>query len=117
MDLTIVRSEWYRGKGSYKSRLRNAEGKQCCLGFFAKACGFTDAQIRLISTLGSLLNYRHNPNYLDAVPYAKEVFAQMIRDETSFIACNDDEVITDAAREAKLAEHFKARGVNVTFVD
>lgn len=43
MKLIIDRSKWLRGTGD--GTLLDHEGKMCCLGFFARACGYNDDQI------------------------------------------------------------------------
>lgn len=46
--LSIIRSKWLRGETH--SRLLREDGKMCCLGFLARACGATEGQIREKST-------------------------------------------------------------------
>lgn len=45
--LVIKGSEWLRGEGGAPSRLlRLRDGKKCCLGILALACGFVEEEIR-----------------------------------------------------------------------
>lgn len=48
--LVINRPQWLRGQGSYQSRLLDWDGRMCCLGFDALACGLTNDDIRGISS-------------------------------------------------------------------
>lgn len=44
--LVIVRRRWWRGQGGDTSALRReSDGKQCCLGFYARACGIRGVDI------------------------------------------------------------------------
>src|ERR1700728_1509858 len=43
---TVVRKDWYRGKGNEKSCLVNNANRLCCLGFYAEACGLDRQTIR-----------------------------------------------------------------------
>ena len=47
MKLVIDESKWLRGEGHEHSRLlREKDGKMCCLGFLALACGFSEKEIK-----------------------------------------------------------------------
>lgn len=41
----INRKKWYRGKDSGSMLRRPDDGKKCCLGFYANACGVPSQQI------------------------------------------------------------------------
>jgi hypothetical protein len=42
LEVRISRKRWLRSCGQYSdSALRLENGKQCCLGFLARACGYT----------------------------------------------------------------------------
>ena len=46
MKLVIDRATWLRGEGHEQSYLlRECDGKMCCLGFFALACGLHPERI------------------------------------------------------------------------
>lgn len=45
-SFTVDRRRWIRGTPSNTYLLRGSDGMRCCMGFFARACGFTDKQIR-----------------------------------------------------------------------
>jgi hypothetical protein len=45
MKLTIDRKKWLRGTGD-SFLLSPRDGKMCCLGFYALACGLTENDIR-----------------------------------------------------------------------
>src|SRR5271168_758361 len=67
---TVVRKDWYRGKGSDKSCLANTADRLCCLGFYAEACGLDRKTIRNLSspsdavdaTKGESVDTIHNEN-------------------------------------------------------
>lgn len=124
--LTIVRSQWYRGHrfGSYL--LRAADGKMCCLGFDAIACGLDKEMIEQIGNPYEVVVDWHDalpPEYLSSTRFdrvdnynGETTQAQIINEA---IQINDDEHISDEEREAKLIPLLKRIGGydDVVFVD
>lgn len=50
--LTIDRAAWLRGEGGILSfLLRPSDGKMCCLGFYAEACGMADKDLNGVKIL------------------------------------------------------------------
>ena len=102
--VTIKRPLWYRGLNGQNSKLRRAcDGKMCCLGFVALYFGFSEEDITghcYPITVPGLLD--------DA-----EVWASVMA------AINDDPLIDNATREARLIQNCKAKDspVMMVFVD
>lgn len=81
------------------------QGKMCCLGFYAKACGLTDKQISGLTNYASLSKMAQRK-----IPIA------MREDEFRFINVNDGTSPHGKRREAKLIKLFAERGIKVKFV-
>ena len=110
-ELVIDRKVWLRGEGGEKSLLlRPEDGKMCCLGIYLKQCGMPD----------SLLRGRANPTQLTTAPTWLRAAGQFGGfTETAecrfLILQNDDERISEPAREQRIAEGFAKAGVSVRF--
>lgn len=114
MRFTVERNKWFRGKGSYESKLLNNDGYMCCLGFFSLACGLKEADIvnktcpsdlpeELV--LSTDLNKLVEPNMYNNSHCLK------------LMITNDLETFdNEDMREAELAIHFAEIGVEVEFV-
>lgn len=111
IKVIIDRATWLRGEGPYKSSLlRAADGKMCCLGFAALACGIDKSYI---------IDYDAPCRFMGKWP--TEVFKLM---EFSFLAAtvhrlmstNDSVDIDDDAREAELIALAPAAGFEFEFV-
>ena len=110
LEVVIDRKLWYRGKGAGGSRLLTEEGKMCCLGFDALACGLKAEDILYITSPGStgydvpgLVNvdtYHHDNS---------KVCGEMMM-------TNDNEVIADGEREKLLTEMAATIGRKFVFV-
>lgn len=107
LHVTVYRDSWLRGEGEDSSYLlRISDGMMCCLGFACFAAGHTRKQIlgkatpREMERYGRCLlpNYR-NPAMNDAM---------MI---------NDDDLLADEQREARLIETLAHIGIELTFID
>lgn len=125
-ELTIDRNLWYRGCRSDASRLeRSFDGKRCCIGFYALACGIPREQIleRTYLSACAVASTRppHEAQWLDAGDHeAVDPWFRNITDTVGFelAAINDDPLLTERVRESKIAELFLLRGnVRVTFVN
>lgn len=99
--LRINRKRWWRGQGSDDSRLRKRkDGKQCCIGFYARACGLKITDIEGCATLAALDSdelraheSKHNKTFSD------------------LYEVNDDAELTAKDRESKIRQLFKDLGV------
>ena len=119
MKFQIKRSEWLRGEGSENSYLlRSKDGKKCCVGFFANACGLNDD---VIKNYGDLCNmYLSNSNIclnenlhklIDVVLMVNSDIADNI------YQTNDNKRFCDAEREEILVKLFKQIDCEAEFVD
>lgn len=142
LDVTVVRSQWYRGKGSSRSRLligegHKDEGKMCCLGFAALAAKLTREEIegrpcpshvlnariaQIPEPLSIISGLRPEPlpePLMKLVRYPGDVDERYIDSDlcNKLTSPNDDPSIADDVREAQLIEAGAAVGINFTFVD
>jgi hypothetical protein len=117
MKLVIDRSKWLRGEGSDDSYLlRNEDGKLCCLGFYAQACGLETEAITNVATPAQV------PKYANIWGDG----ACWLFDESNVSStCNDLMMINDEKlpffdsekeREEQVAAIFAKHGVQVEFV-
>ena len=123
--LVIDRRKWARGILGGPSALRNNSGNMCCLGFDAKACGFGPKSLKdagtpeYILSGGSTLTAK---TIVKRIPHLVEITGcdEQISD-ISFtikaIEINDDDDITEAARENKLAELFGEQDIVLEFIN
>lgn len=128
MKLTIDRARWQRGDPD-KGELLTDNGKMCCLGFLACACGFKEEDIQNQGTPSQVVNDTGEPKLArkhkrvwstmtDEVP---EGTVDVNGDKTEnveeiFVAINDSEKISARRREALLTKEFAKIGVEVEFV-
>lgn len=111
MKLTIDRFRWLRGEGAAGSRLlRTEDGKMCCLGFHALACGATETDICDVPTPSARKNLLK-----EAAPWLYSI-TRLSFDASELIRINDTDSLTDAQREGLLTEIFARNGVEVEFV-
>jgi hypothetical protein len=121
VKLTIDRARWGRGVG--EGRLLS-DGKMCCLGFLAKACGLSDTAIEDLGNPSDV--YCEEPTKHKqvwnsmGVPFKKprklKELGEAMALETVFVLINDDENLTEKRRERLLTKEFAKIGVNVEFV-
>ena len=116
-EFTVSRKNWLRGDED-NSMLRDRSGKMCCMGFYAKACGYTDDEIRNEGDLGALA--------LEADDSLHGIKDQLLKFHKSILtgengqgvyAINDSDNINDATRESLLKARLAKHGVTVHFVD
>ena len=130
---TVVRKDWYRGKGTDKSCLANSANKLCCLGFYAEACGLDRKTIRNLpspeeavrATKGKHVNtiYDKSVTRESGVVWETELTACYYRsdDDCNTSLCsdlmniNDDQELKEEEREKQLKEKFKEIGIKVIF--
>lgn len=107
-EVEIKRSRWLRapkgGGDDYPGgRLRDGAGKQCCLGFLARACGVKAAELK-----GAYF------------PFALSSWLPSWMDKETQWACaevNDDDRLSDSTKERKIKTLFKQAGYKAVFVD
>lgn len=114
--LTIDRSRWSRGDLNGVSRMRNSRGSMCCLGFLARACGYSDTEItglpdpRAVVRNTSLNLFPVGMVLVDPDPVNSAAVSAMIED-------NDSVTLTEDKRETRIQQKMAEFGVAVTFVD
>lgn len=124
LDVTVKRSEWYRGRGDMNSRLYVAnEQKRCCLGFAGLAVGWTDEQMDGMPFPATMLGNEDRPSRVSLIPEALKPLVDGGRSPynsdicTSIGRTNDATAITDDVREAQLITLGIEAGINFTFID
>ena len=110
---TVKRSEWFRGKGSVESKLLREDGKRCCIGFVGQQCGFTDEQLRNVSSVSWTL-FNADVRKEQWPSWMSERYGGDIQ---AAYGTNDDEKLTDEERETKLKEIFARNSDEIVFVD
>ena len=111
--LIIDRGIWLRGEGSHNSYLiRSTDGKQCCLGFYARSC-----KVPLKNLLGT-----GSPQQTDSLDWegGSWVFSPggsfNSLEVSALMKINDDEEMLADEREEKIAEIFARHDVEVEFI-
>lgn len=101
-EFTVERSKWLRGEGHQESALlRESDGKMCCMGFYALACG---AKSEEIVNCGAFYNLTGQLRTFEDV--GGRVYE-----------INDNPCIPEKDREALIIHKLGAVGIKVTFVD
>jgi hypothetical protein len=109
-EFTIDRSKWGRGCGD-GILLSPDDGKMCCLGFYALACGVSPSSI----------NNQGFPSDVAALPGEMDWLFRAFSDESvtpaeeQIASTNDKENLLAKDREKKIREHFATRGIKVKF--
>lgn len=116
MEFTVKRSTWIRGQGVHGSLLLRDDGKQCCLGFLASACGIEDTLMLGIS-VPEVLPESSIHKFVSS--YFQDLDHSVSRSHVGdlILQTNDAEKINDEIREKELTMLFKALGVTIKFVD
>lgn len=130
-ELIIRRSEWLEPhlvepNESFVSLLK-FEDRYCCLGIYAKACGFKDEYLHMC-TPGGLLHVMRGRNLYDKLnDDQKEYFSRLVNDSVDafvnasvtrkMIQINDDFTLSLSEKELKLTELFAEIGIKLSFVD
>lgn len=126
---TVVRKDWYRGKGGDHSCLANNSNRMCCLGFYAEACGLDRQTIRNLPSPEEAVKATKNEitNTIHGKPVSRKSDVvwdtQLIRKDTGnntalcndLMHINDDEELDEKLRESRLKAKFADLGVKVTF--
>ncbi len=109
----IDRATWLHGEGGYKSTLLRGDGKMCCLGFLALACGVPEEQAKRTRTLlGLIPEVRSFLPSLFAHPQMEGRHMYLTND---LMNANDVMGLPDDVREERIADKFKEAGIKVTF--
>ncbi len=111
-ELVIDRSKWKRGSPSnHDTYLLDDDGKMCCLGFYALACGVDEESIR----------NKTEPEFLEfeipGLSYDNEETGYIHNTEfaCSAIPINDTIAMDEDQREEALINLFKENNVSLTF--
>lgn len=110
-SFVIKRSEWLRGEGAIESALlRPRDGKRCCVGIYARACGVGDNAIANFfwpgdrdcesNMCGWVLPGSHWLHQVDGL-----------------VTANDSIYLDESEREHHIARIFADHGITVTFED
>lgn len=110
----IERSKWSRGKGNdVYNYLLDAEGKMCCLGFYALACGFSTNEIQDIESPEQVSRCNWD-TFLVSKGFRTD---KQTEDAATLMATNDSSKISDEERESIITDIFKKHNIDVTFKD
>lgn len=118
MKFTVDRSKWRfglvsdQGDGKGPTFLLNPQGYMCCLGFCMKQLGCTDDDIR---------HYGSPHEVTDEETPFTSITEEDTKIEDTYlsidaIVINDDEGISNEARERKLSRLFQTHGHEIEFV-
>lgn len=111
MTFTVQRHCWRRGVDDDDTLLFDGDN-YCVFGFYGLGMGLDDEQ--LIGAQGPMdLPYQNWPKWIR--PENEKDFHSSAVEQ--IIKVNDDALLTDAEREAKLTELFAKHGDMVTFID
>ena len=103
LKVIVKESRWYRGHGSTVSKLRLADGRQCCLGFACRASGLSADEIA----------HCIMPNDL---PYGKVPAWAEANAVLGLAIANDLRAITDAERKRRITKLGRTIGLDFKFV-
>ena len=111
-ELVIDRSKWKRGSPNDDETLLLAEdGKMCCLGFYALACGAGEDEIRNVYEPDGLEFYI--PGLSEEVDEEAGIYNTFFTQNA--IPINDSPHMGDLEREKELTKLFKEEGIDLTF--
>lgn len=117
-SFVVDRERWYRGKGYRHSKLLNRNNKQCCLGFYALACGLNEASIKERKTPSEVVcntescSCKSNTQWKTKLISSDKVNSQICQ---ILMKVNDAIKLSDEERETKLTKLFKKIGIKVKF--
>lgn len=119
MTFTIDRKTWLRGEGLDASRLlRPSDGKMCCLGSFALACGLSPEDIRdkaepsqvTISRVAPAVDLKAFGALINGDSTGKEIAGNLMAE-------NDETEVDEDYRESKIISGFKQLGHTALFIN
>ncbi len=111
-ELVIDRSKWMRGALVNETCLLDEDGKMCCLGFYALACGAGKDEIRNVFEPDGLAF--HVPGLTER----GEGEAGILRNTAftrSAVPINDTRSMGEDQREEALIDLFKENDVSLSF--
>ena len=121
--LIIEEKKWARGE---ESRLLDSEdGRMCCLGFAALACGFTEDEINSNGLPEDMMNELDEDNketkgsWYSGLLMEDPSLRSKYKDTkltSDLVSVNDDLFIDDETRKRRLKILFAKIGVEVEFV-
>ncbi len=116
MKLVIDRTRWLRGDPN-SFLLRSGDNKMCCLGFLAKACGYTEEQITNVGAPNGTVYKGYKDLWPEGITsgHRKSTWHSQITED--LMGTNDSSITNDADRESRLIDLFSQIGVEVEFVD
>lgn len=112
---TVDRAKWTGDNEyliNYFSQLYESEnGRKCCIGFYASACGLYDSEISDIDDPEELFSHNniHLTGFIDDVNYENNEFSSYA------MQINDDTDISMEEKESKLIALFAEQGITLTF--
>lgn len=116
---TIQRSRWSRG-GSRASLLLGEDGKQCCLGFYMSALGYSNKRILNVVFPSEFATYPKwlTEDRLTVCKNPRHCISEVHYDpESSLLCMNDRGNIFEEDRECSIQHMFAQHGIEVTFTD
>jgi hypothetical protein len=125
MKLVIDRATWLRGEGSTNSYLlRLHDGKKCCVGFYALACGRPEKEIADIQTLHAQRADSWEAQRFEADQPVPDIYRLYFVNDHEIgrtwpLPSTDPSMVyptTEAERERLIAETFAKHDVEVEFV-
>lgn len=114
MKFTIDRKKWLREASETSYLLSPRNGKMCCLGFYAKACGYSDEEIEGFANPDEVLDINKFGQWL----FKKNIFCRfgLSLDARNLIQINDERYTKDFYKEKMIIEIFANNGIEVEFV-
>lgn len=112
-EFTIRMRSWLRGEDSQSYLHRSDDHKQCCLGFYARACGVPLKNIVDVSLPNELYS-EESPLAIPSLVNKKD--GEDLKIVEHFTDVNDDTESTDETKIKKITSLFKRIGVKVNFV-
>jgi hypothetical protein len=110
MKFTINRKTWLRGEDN-SALFRPSDGKKCCLGFYALACGL---KVRDIKDQSEPIDTDERKHSKMAALFKKDGLQNALC--YRLMKINDNENTTDARKEKAIKNNFTKVGVGVEFV-
>ncbi len=116
----VDRKMWYRGKGSDTSRLLNAEGQRCCIGFVGQQCNIADEYMLNLPDIDSAHEEHSVKDQFPAWMHGDKRSRLLGYESTAIFTAyhiNDDTEIPDNEREEKLKQVFAEFGDEIEFTN
>lgn len=126
-ELTIKRSEWLHTledlKAGESMLYRTEDGKKCCLGIYAEACGVPVSSFANFSQFNQ--TFRDADNCTVTLPAEMSWLlvnepgrtGEASEDAKKLMSNNDDTRMLESEKERIIARYFSYHDVHVTFVD